>query len=272
MRTPSNDTARLDIAEKVADGATGPEESGPVRSCILTRDRGDRGALVRLALSPDGDVLPDIRAKAPGRGAWIGVNRAELATAITKGKLKGALARAFKTGPVVIPPDLPELIATQLQRAALDRLGLESKSGHLLTGSERIADAARAGRLHLLAHASDAGADGAGKLAQAWRVGSDKEGSALKGLVLPMTRTTLSLALGRENVVHIGLTDRAAAGRVKESLDRWLHFIGPEPGPVPCETASQGASAPGPNGAFAPGKDDASAPELSGTGAQKEDL
>jgi hypothetical protein len=55
----------------------------------------------------------------------------------------------------------------------------------------------------------------------------------------------LSLALGRENVVHIGLTDRAAAGRVRESLDRWLHFIGPEPGPVPCDSPSQGASAPG---------------------------
>lgn len=241
MRTPHNEPDRLDIV----DAATGPEKSGPVRSCILTRDRDERYALIRLALSPDGDVLPDIRAKAPGRGAWIGVTRAELATAIAKGKLKGALARAFKDGPVSVPANLPDLIAAQLERAALDRLGLEAKAGHLLTGSDKIADAARSGKLHLLAHAADAGADGAGKLAQAWRVGRDAEGSGLKGLVLPMPRTTLSLALGRENVVHIGLTDRAAAGRVRESLDRWLHFIGPEPGPVPCETASQGASAPG---------------------------
>lgn len=232
----------------------------PVRSCILTRDRAPAEALIRLALSPDGEVLPDVRAKAPGRGAWIGVTRAELSTAIAKGKLKGALARAFKTGPVVISDDLPQRIAAQLERAALDRLGLASKAGHLLTGSDRIADAARAGRLHLLAHASDAGADGAGKLAQAWRVGRDEEGSGLRGLVLPVPRTTLALALGRENVVHIGLTDRAAAGRVREALDRWLHFIGPEPGPVPCETASQGATAPG--------IDDVA--ETSG--AQKEDL
>ena len=232
----------------------------PVRSCILTRDRGERQGLIRLALSPDGHVLPDIRAKAPGRGAWIGVTRAELATAIAKGKLKGALARAFKIGPVIIPDALPDLIATQLERAALDRLGLEAKAGHLLTGSEKIADSARSGKLHLLAHASDAGADGTGKLAQAWRVGRDEEGSGLRGLVLPVPRTTLALALGRENVVHIGLTDRAAAGRVREALDRWLHFIGPEPGPVPCETASQGATAPG--------IDDGAEPSA----AQKEDL
>ena len=241
MRTPSNERARLDIV----DGAAGPDTSGPVRSCILTRTRGTRGGLIRLALAPDGRVLPDIRAKAPGRGAWIGVGRAELETALAKGKLRGALARAFKSNDLAIPADLPALIATQLERAALDRLGLEAKAGYLLTGSDKIADAARSGKLHLLVHAADAGADGAGKLAQAWRVGRDAEGSGLKGLVLPIPRTTLSLALGRENVVHIGLTDRAAAGRVRESLDRWLHFIGPEPGPVPCDSPSQGASAPG---------------------------
>ncbi len=240
----------------------------PIRSCVLTRSRGERGQLIRLALSPEGQVLPDIRAKAPGRGAWIGVTRDELATAIARGKLRGALARAFRTNALTLPDDLPGLIARQLERAALDRLGLESKAGYLLTGSEKIADAARGGKLHLLAHAADAGADGAGKLAQAWRVGRDAEGSGLRGLVLPLPRTTLSLALGRENVVHIGVTDRAAAGRVRESLDRWLHFIGPEPGPVPCETASQGASAPGPKGASAPNSTDASA----AAGAQKEDL
>ena len=108
---------------------------------------------------------------------------------------------------------------------------------------EELVEAARGGKLHMLLHAHDAGADGAGKLAQAWRVGSDQEGSGLKGLTLPLSRTILSLALGRENVVHAGLTDAKAARRVSDALDRWLHFIGPEPSPVPCENVSQGASA-----------------------------
>lgn len=198
---------------------------------------------MRLALSPDGDVLPDVRAKAPGRGAWIGVDQATLEAAQAKGKLKGALSRAFKTGDLRIPDDLGERIAVQLQRSLLDRLGLEAKAGHVTTGGEKLDKAARAGKLHLLLHASDAGADGAGKLAQAWRVGSDQEGSGRKGLTLPITRTILSLALGRENVVHAGLTDSKAAKRVSEALDRWLLFIGPERTPKPCETGAQGASA-----------------------------
>jgi predicted RNA-binding protein YlxR (DUF448 family) len=233
MRNPRNESLK----------AQQQEADGPVRSCILTRDRGPRDHLVRLALAPDGQILPDVRAKAPGRGAWIGVTRVELEQAIAKKRLKGAMSRAFKTNEITIPADLPALIAAALERNALDRLGLEARSGMLLTGSDKIADAARSGQLHALYHAADAAEDGKRKLAQAWRVGSDREGSDLKGLALPMSRPILALALGRENVVHLGLTDRAAAARVSDALDRWLYFIGPEPAGDPCETASQGASA-----------------------------
>ncbi len=226
MRTPRNETAL-----------------GPERTCILSREHGPREGLIRLAVSPDGQVLPDIRAKAPGRGAWIGVSRAELDAAIAKGKLRGVLARAFKTNDLTIPDDLSERIADQLQRALLDRLGLEAKAGHITTGTAKIDSAARSGQVHLLLHAADARPDGAGKLAQAWRVGRDREGSGEQGLALPVPRTILSLALGRENVVHVAVTDPAAAGRVRDALDRWRHFIGPDLTPEPCETASQGASA-----------------------------
>lgn len=212
------------------------------RSCILSRETGPREGLVRLALAPDGSIHPDVRAKAPGRGAWIGVDKPTLEAAIAKGRLRGALSRAFKTSDITVPADLADRIADALKRAALDRLGLESKAGTLLTGGERIEEAARLGRLHRLFHAADAGGDGVRKLAQAWRVGRDAEGSGLMGVVLPIPRTILSLALGRENVVHIGLTDARAAKRVSEMLDRWLHFIGPEPTAQPCETGSQGAS------------------------------
>lgn len=254
MRNPNNETRavrrakqfgppRVEGSESVAvrPRAEVREAKEPIRKCILSGDKEAREHLVRLALSPDGDVLPDVRAKAPGRGAWIGVTQAELAA--SGKKLRGALSRAFKTSDLRIPDDLGALIGEQLQRALLDRLGLEAKAGHVSIGGEKLEKAARAGKLHMLLHASDAGADGVGKLAQAWRVGSDSEGSDLKGLTLPLPRTTLSLALGRENVVHAGLTDAKAARRVSDALDRWLHFIGPEPSPVPCEKLSQGASA-----------------------------
>jgi predicted RNA-binding protein YlxR (DUF448 family) len=214
----------------------------PERRCILTGDRADPARLIRLALGPDGQVAPDVRARAPGRGAWIGVRRDELEAAQAKGKLKAALARAFKTGPITIPDDLPARTADALQRNALDRMGLEARGGTLITGAERIEKAARSGQVHLLLHAADAGTDGNRKLDQAWRVGQDAEGSDARGLVLAWPRTILSLALGRENVVHVAVTDRGAAGRVHDALARWHDFIGRDLARQPCETHAQGSS------------------------------
>ena len=89
----------------------------PERKCILSGEHGARETFIRLALAPDGEVLPDVRAKAPGRGAWVGVGRATLEAAQANGKLKGALARAFKTGDLRIPGDLPARIEAALRYA-----------------------------------------------------------------------------------------------------------------------------------------------------------
>jgi predicted RNA-binding protein YlxR (DUF448 family) len=206
-------------------------DAGPERKCILSGDIAPRSALVRLAVSPEGEVLPDILARAPGRGAWIGVSRAELEKALSNGKLKGALARTFGKGlagtPLLVPEDLAARIEAGLLRAVVERLGLEMRAGNLLIGSDRIAEQARAGRVRWLAHASDAGEDGCRKLDQAWRVGRDAEGSGLCGLRLSLDRATLSVALGRDNVVHMALTDRASADRVAALLARLEHFQGP---------------------------------------------
>lgn len=203
-----------------------PLERVPHRKCILTGDSLPQERLVRLAMGPDGQIAPDVRAKAPGRGAWIGVDRQTLEMVQAKGQLKNALSRAFKTGSLEIPSDLANRLESALRQATLDRLGLEARGGTLLTGSEKIDMAARQGELEMLYHAADAGVDGSSKLDQAWRVGSDREGQDLRGLTLPVDRQGLSVALGRQNVVHIGITDERAAGRISHMLDRWLHFIG----------------------------------------------
>jgi predicted RNA-binding protein YlxR (DUF448 family) len=227
--SPGNEIDRRDYSPAQAGAQQGTPASKPhvpERRCILTGAHDARDALIRLALAPDGAILPDVRAKAPGRGAWIGVGRAALERALANGKLKGALARAFKSGEVRIPGDLPARIEDALRQALLDRLGLEARAGTLLTGSERIEDKARKGEVRLLLHAEDAGEDGNRKLDQALRVGSEGREKSPRPLVIPAGRAILSLALGRQNVVHIALIDRAAAARVEHALDRWRAFIG----------------------------------------------
>ena len=209
MRTRSNDQLEAHV---------------PERTCILSRRTAPREELIRLALGPDGEVAPDVRARAPGRGAWIGVTRSELETADAKGKLKGALQRALKTNEVNIPANLGERIEHALRQAALDRLGMEARAGNLINGADRVETAARAGKVNLLIHASDAAEDGRKRMDQAWRVG----GGGPQGVIFPEGRTILSMALGRENVVHVALTDPAAASRVQHVLARWRAFTGPD--------------------------------------------
>lgn len=224
MRTPPNERLTSDIAEPSL-----PAKAGSERRCILSGEHDARDALVRLAISPDGLVLPDPAAKAPGRGAWIGVSRAELEAAVADGGLKRALMRAFKGAALTIPVDLPVLVEAALARHLCDRLGLELRSGHIVLGSARIEEQARSGRIAALLHASDSSEDGRRKLDQAWRVGSDAEGSGLRGLVLPLDRNALSVALGRDNVVHLGVAghpgDMRAATRVLQAVSRLSHFV-----------------------------------------------
>ena len=198
----------------------------PVRRCILTGERAEQRLLIRLALGPDGQVAPDINGKVPGRGAWIGVPAEELEAARAKGKLAGLLKRAFKVSELSVPDDLVERVRSGLEKATLDRLGLEARSSNLLSGAEKVDAAARSGAVALLLHAADASDDGASKRDQSWRVGLEEEGSGRKGLRLPVDRDRLSAALGRTNSVHVAITNAKAAERVKHHLDRWLYFIG----------------------------------------------
>ncbi len=235
MRNPRNDSPAVETRSPAKAGVQSKKKKSgllehshiPERTCILSRRTAPRDELIRLALSPDCEILPDVRARAPGRGAWIGVTRAELDAANAKGKLKAALQRAFKSSDVTVPANLGERTEQALRQAALDRLGMEARAGTLINGADRIEAAARAGKVQLLLHAADAGEDGRRRMDQAWRVG----GGGPRGMIFPEGRTILSMALGRENVVHVALTDPAAASRVRHALARWRAFTGPDRGP-----------------------------------------
>jgi predicted RNA-binding protein YlxR (DUF448 family) len=212
-----------DKADAMAVPAPGTESpSVPERRCILTGAHGPRTTLIRLAVGPDSQVAIDLSTKLPGRGAWIVADRKILEAALAKGKLRGALARAFKANDLKLPDTLPDQIANGLERRALDRLGLENKSGNLIWGSERIGEALLKGKVRLLLHAGDARADGMGKL-EAKRRGASPDTISI---ILPVGRDQLSMALGRENVVHAAISDAASAARVIEALERWAAFNG----------------------------------------------
>lgn len=224
-------------------------QNTPQRRCLVSGARAPAAQMIRLAISADGAVVPDILAKAPGRGGWIAVDQHQLSAAIAKGRLRATLARAFKDSAITVTTDLATRIADQLAQTALARLGLEARAGYLLTGGERIAGATRKGTLVLLLHAADAAPDSCRKLAQGWQArqrhntnipnarykAEDRDIAeqtatpnipACQILILPANRNALSLALGRANAVHVGIIDRGAAQRLLDCVVRWQSYIG----------------------------------------------
>src|SRR5579875_358757 len=57
------------------------EETGPLRRCIVSRERGERARMIRFVVGPNGEVVPDLAAKLPGRGIWLSARRDMLDTA-----------------------------------------------------------------------------------------------------------------------------------------------------------------------------------------------
>ena len=86
------------------------EDAGPQRRCVVTRERQDRQAMVRLALAPDGRLVPDIEERLPGRGLWISARRDIVERAVTK----RLLARAAGAE-IAVPPDLPKDVSAKIE-------------------------------------------------------------------------------------------------------------------------------------------------------------
>lgn len=184
------------------------DEDGPTRTCAATRTARPLDELVRFALSPDGVVTPDLRQRLPGRGVWVTARRAAIADA---GRKK-AFARGFKA-PANAPEDLPELVERLLARDALAALSFANKAGATTAGLAKVEAEVGSGRAVALLQACDGGADGAKKLRQAARRAGREE---IEPIDL-FTCDELSVALGRENVIHAAL---ARGGATENFLAR----------------------------------------------------
>ncbi|MEH3119002.1 MAG: RNA-binding protein [Methylorubrum populi] len=203
---------------------TGPElDRGPgrgrepVRTCIVTRTAQSPSGLIRFVLGPDGTVVPDLRARLPGRGAWVTATRATVEAAVKR----RAFNRAFRTSEAKVAPDLAEQVSDGLRTDLRQALALANKAGCVVTGFGKVESAVLgAGGVAALIHASDAAADGRRKLAAALR---RRYGDAIS--VIPvvddLSNAELDMALGRDHVIHAALI--AGAGTTGY-LARWRRF------------------------------------------------
>ena len=95
----------------------GPRDSERERLCVATRTVRPVDDLIRFVLGPDGEAVPDLKRKLPGRGVWVTATQDALREAIKR----KVFARGFKRE-VRLPADLVGRTALLLEQAVLDAL------------------------------------------------------------------------------------------------------------------------------------------------------
>src|SRR5687768_4781750 len=94
----------------------------PERLCIVTGEHLPTAALIRFVLSPEGEVVPDLKHELPGRGVWVRAN----AQAIAKAVAEGRFAKAFR-GKCKADAGLPDRIGGLIRAGARQYLALANK-------------------------------------------------------------------------------------------------------------------------------------------------
>ncbi len=205
--------AGLNNAIQEDSGAEWPaevdEEKGPLRRCIATGVVQPKDGMIRFAIAPDGEIVPDLAENLPGRGLWLTAEQNILDKAFKKNLFSKAARRTVR-----IPADLTERLERLLSRRCLDFVGLARRAGQALAGYEKVRETLKSNHVGragpppgLLLEAADGSLDQRGKLTAL----------APKLPVIDLFESAeLAAALGRDHAVHAVM----ARGRLTDGLTR----------------------------------------------------
>ncbi len=190
--------------------------------CIVTREVRDAGELIRFVVAPDGEVVPDLRRRLPGRGIHVTATSANVALA----ERKHLFAKAFG-GSVTVAPGLAERVEHLLAESAVQGLSMARKGGTAVFGYSKVERALAEASVVALIHATDAKPDGVAGLAAAAR----RAGRA-PDVVRTYTSEQLDLAFGRTNAIHAALLAGPASEHALARIRALRRYRGEETFPA----------------------------------------
>ncbi len=185
------------------------------RTCVGCGEKAVADAMVRLVVSPAGEIAVDAAGGAFGRGAHVHGTAACVARAA-----KGGLSRAFKREIKVTSAELARMIGDALGRRAIGLIASARSAGWLAIGTDASVEALREGA-PLVVVAVDAAA--------AAHVHAVEQAVAEGRAVAFGRKSELGKLLGKEEVAVIAITHRGIAGHVA-SLVRTANAVAVELG------------------------------------------
>jgi predicted RNA-binding protein YlxR (DUF448 family) len=202
------DLTRVKKKNRVRDNI----KSIPMRKCIVLGGERPKNELIRFVVGPDGDVVPDLEAKLPGRGLWLSAQRDVVNTAHAK-RLFAKAARSK----VEVPEDLADRLEALLVSRCIGLLGMARRSGRVVSGYEKVRAYLHGGKGGIILVARD-GAIG----------GRRKVKNAAPGLMEfdQLETFELAQALGKVTVVHAAVARGSIADRLVIEFGRLDGFRG----------------------------------------------
>ena len=195
----------LAFADPDLDNGPRTDRSATVRMCAVTRQVQPIDELIRFVVSPQGEVVPDLKRKLPGRGLWVSASR----QAIAEAARRNHFGKGFKRD-VRATATLAADTETLLVRSVVEALAMAAKAGQAVCGFSKVEGALTQRQVQALIHARDGAADGIRKLDAIVRqntgqnTGNGDESREFP-VITALTSEQLDLALGRSNVVHAAL-------------------------------------------------------------------
>lgn len=201
-----------DLAFDMTEPHLSAPPAGPMRTCIATGVEGAPEQMIRFVVGPEGDVVPDLARRLPGRGMWVRAERAALEKAVEK-KLFSRAARA----PVKASAELVDRVEHLLLERTLADLGRARRAGRAVAGYVKVEQMIGRHQVGLLVVADEADGDGLQKL---------------RATGLPLERLGDAAALGgifgREQAVYVAIARDDAGGafieRISVGAARWRGF------------------------------------------------
>jgi hypothetical protein len=191
----------LALADPDLDNGPRTDRSATMRMCAVSRQVRPIDELIRFVVSPQGEVVPDLKRKLPGRGMWVSASRQAVAEAVRRNQFNKAFKRELRVTPA-LAVDTEALLA----RSAIEALAMAAKASQAVSGFSKVETALQQRQARVLIHAADGAADGIRKLDALIRPnGGDGEDFPKILVVTVLTSEQLDLALGRSNVIHAAL-------------------------------------------------------------------
>ncbi|MCK5296279.1 MAG: RNA-binding protein [Alphaproteobacteria bacterium] len=193
---------KLIAGDSCENGDVSKSVSESCRKCIVTGRILPKEEMIRFAVGPDNQMVPDIENRLPGRGFWLSSER----NVLEKDSMATFFSKAVRKK-VSVPDNFIDTLEKLLVNRCVNLLGLACKAGLVVSGFEKVREAVKGNRAETLFTASDGADNGRKKLKN---LASDKK------VIETLSVDELTIGLGRDNIVHVAV----AKGRLAETLIR----------------------------------------------------